>query len=49
MRQGVKEKKNVPPPHQKGFQKIIQGVICFYPSSLQATFLAAEFEGKIQI
>ena len=31
----------------KKLKKIIQGIICSYPSSLEITFFAAEFESKI--
>ena len=31
----------------KELKKIIQGIICSYPSSLEITFFAAEFESKI--
>lgn len=31
----------------KELKKIIQGIICSYPSSLEITFFAAESESKI--
>ena len=48
MGQGVKKKKKLNKfQENKEFKKIIQGIICSYSSSLETTFLAAEFESKI--
>ena len=48
MGKGVKKKKKLNKfQENKEFKKIIQGIICSYSSSLETTFLAAEFESKI--